>query len=213
MQPYAFGGEETLALVEREQGVLRRAGRGAVYAGPATAEEAAFDVEVEAGTFAAEVSLPLQLPARASKALTTLTGQFTALVPGRIVEFKFDKLDGAKEQTQESGGVTVVLDRAVQNQSLWEVHMRIAAHSPDADLESHRGWVFQNPSFLVDKAGERVENAGFETTMQTEDEIGMLYLFELPEGREIGDYAWVYSSPASIVGMPVEYKLEEVPLP
>jgi hypothetical protein len=270
MQPYAFSGEETLGLVERDQGALRRAGRGAVYAGPfrieatnvtaqrglrapdqsglridleiaweprlkpialtqassdvkviaddgrevaAASQEAAFDVEIEAGSHASEVTLPLQLPAREAKTLATLTGKLTALVPGRIVELRFDKLAGAKEISQEAGGVTVVLDRAVKNQALWEIHMRIKIESLEAGLESHRGWVFQNITFLEDKTGERLDNAGFETTMQTESEAGFVYLFELPEGREIGDYTWVYRTPAAIISMPVEYKLEEVPLP
>jgi hypothetical protein len=270
MQPYAFSGEETLALVGREQGALRRSGRGAVYSGPfrieatgvtaerglrnpdqstlrldleiaweqrlkpisltqaaadvkaitddgrevpATAQGAAFDVEIESGTHAAEVNLPLQLPGREAKSLASVTGKFTALVPGRIVELTFDKLASAKEVTQEAGGVTVTLDRVVRNQALYEVHMRIRIDSLEAGLESHRGWVFQNVCFLKDKAGEQLDNAGFETTMQTESEAGFLYLFELPEGREIGDYDWVYRTPASIVSMPIEYKLEDVPLP
>jgi hypothetical protein len=91
--------------------------------------------------------------------------------------------------------------------------MRIKIESLEAGLESHRGWVFQNITFLEDKTGERLDNAGFETTMQTESEAGFVYLFELPEGREIGDYTWVYRTPAAIISMPVEYKLEEVPLP
>jgi hypothetical protein len=270
MQHYAFSGEETLALVEREQGALRRSGRGAVYSGPfrieatgitaerglrnpnqstlrldleiaweprlkpisltqaaadvkavsddgrevpATAQGAAFDVEIEAGTHAAEVNLPLQLPGREAKSLASVTGKFTALVPGRIVELTFDKLASAKEVTQEAGGVTVTLDRVVRNQALYEVHMRIRIDSLEAGLESHRGWVFQNVCFLKDKAGEQLDNAGLETTMQTETEAGFLYLFDLPEGREISDYVWVYRTPASIVSMPIEYKLEDVPLP
>jgi hypothetical protein len=270
MQPYAFSGEETLALIEREEGALRRAGRGAVYSGPfrieatavtaergirtpnqstlrldleiaweprfnpiaitqaaadvkavaddgkevpATSQGAAFDVEIEAGTHAAEVNLPLQLPGREAKMLTTLTGKLTALVPGRIVNLRFEKLAGAKEVVQEAGGVTVTLDRVVKNQALWEIHMRIRLENLEAGLESHRGWVFQNITYLEDKAGERLDNAGFETTMQTEAEAGFLYLFELPEGRDIDDYTWVYRTPASIVTVPVEYKLEEVPLP
>jgi hypothetical protein len=270
MQPYAFSGEETLAIVDREQGMLTRAGRGAVYSGPfrieatgivaerglrapnqstlrvdleigweprlkpialtqaaadtkavaddgrdvaPASQDAAFDVEIEAGTHAAEVNIPLQLPAREAKTLKTLTGKFTALVPGRIVELKFEKLAGAKEVSQQTGGVTVTLDRVVRNQALWEFHMRVRLDSLEGGLESHRSWVFQNISYLQDKAGEHLDNAGFETTMQNESEAGFLYLFELPEGRELSDYVWVYRTPASIVSMPVEFKLEDVQLP
>jgi hypothetical protein len=269
MSPYGFSGEDSLALVDREQGALRRSGR-AEYAGPfrieamtigaqrglrtpdqsnlrveleisweprlkpisltqaaddlkATtddgrdvpppAEEAVFDVEVEPGTNASEVTLPLQLPDRASKSLSSIAGKFTALVPGRIVDLKWDKLVGAKEVSQQAGGVTVTLDRVVKNQALWEVHMRIRVESLESGLESHRGWVFQNVTFLTDKDGEKLDHAGFETTMQTEKEAGFAYLFELPEGRKISDYTWVYRTPASIISMPIEYELEDIPLP
>jgi hypothetical protein len=269
MSPYGFSGEDSLALVDREQGALRRSGR-AEYAGPfrieatsvgaqrglrtpaqsnlrveleiaweprlkpialtqaagdlkATtddgrdvpppAEEAVFDVEVEPGTNASEVTLPLQLPDRESKNLSSIAGKFTALVPGRIVDLKWEKLAGAKEVSQQAGGVTVTLDRVVKNQALWDVHMRIRIETIEAGLESHRGWVFQNVTFLTDKGGEKLDHAGFETTMQTEKEAGFAYLFELPEGREISDFTWVYRTPASIISMPIEYKLEDVPLP
>jgi len=269
MSPYLFSGEETLALIDREPGVLRRFGR-AKYSGPfrveatnvtaqrgirapeqsflrvdleisweprlkpialtqaagdmkavcddgretpATSEEAVFDIEVEPSSHAAEVTIPLQLPAREAKTLTSLTGKFTALVPGRIVDLKFERLADAKDQTQQAGGVNVTLDRVVKNQALWEIHMRVRLDSLEGGLESHRGWVFQNVTFLVDKEGEQLDNAGFETTMQTETEAGFAYFFELPEGRELSDYTWVYRTPASIVTVPVEYKLEDVPLP
>ena len=64
-----------------------------------------------------------------------------------------------------------------------------------------------------DDDGDRVEHAGFETTMQSERQTGFAYFFELPEGADIGGYAWVYRTPAGIVQLPVEYELEDIPLP
>lgn len=180
---------------------------------PATSPDAVFDVEVEPGTHAAEVTLPLQLPGRDSQRLQSVEGTLTALVPGRIVELTFDKLAEAREVSQQTGGVSVTLDRVVQNQALWEVHMRIRIDSMAGGIESHRGWVFQNVSFLRDDAGEQLDHAGYETTLQTEKEAGFAYFFELPEGRGIGDYQWVYRTPASIVTVPVRYTLTDVPLP
>ena len=49
--------------------------------------------------------------------------------------------------------------------------------------------------------------------MQNERETGFAYFFELPEGADIADYTWVYRTPAAIVELPVEYELEEIPLP
>jgi hypothetical protein len=35
----------------------------------------------------------------------------------------------------------------------------------------------------------------------------------LPEGADIGDYKWVYRTPTSLVNLPVEFELSEIPLP
>ena len=180
---------------------------------PTLAEEVEFDQEISAGNHAAEVTIPLQLPARRAKSLQTLSGTLTALVPGKIVDLKFDKLADAKEATQEEGGVSVTVDRVVKNQEVWEVHMRISVESDVEALQTHRGWVFENVATLIDNEGATIENAGFETTMQTEDEAGLAYFYELPEGVEIGDCTWVYRTPVDIESIAVEYELEDVLLP
>jgi hypothetical protein len=270
MSPYNDSGEANLAIIDRDQGVLRRGGGRAVYSGPFRIEatgassqrgirspdqsglsvdfeisweprlrpiglalnaadlkvvcddgreapvvggEEAFNVEVQSGSHATDVTVSLQLPARKSEKLATVEGRMTALVPGRTAELKFDNLAAAKEVTQRAGEVAVTLDRVTKNQALWEIHMRLAVESSDAALDVNGGWVFQNVATLVGKDGEPLDNAGFETTLQTEDEIGFAYFYELPEGRELKDYTWVYRTPASIVAVPVEFKLENVPLP
>ena len=270
MSPYNDSGEANLAIIDRDQGVLRRGGERAVYSGPFRIEptgassqrgirspdqsglsvdfeisweprlrpiglaltaadlkvvcddgretpvvggEEAFNVEVQSGSHATDVTVSLQLPARKSEKLATVAGRMTALVPGRMAELKFDNLAGAKEVTQRAGEVAVTLDRVTKNQALWEIHMRLAVESSDAALDVNGGWVFQNIATLVDKDGEQLDNAGFETTLQTEDEVGFAYFYELPEGRELKDYTWVYRTPASIVAVPVEFRLENVPLP
>ena len=270
MSPYNDSGEANLAIIDRDQGVLRRGGGRAVYSGPFRIEatgassqrgirspdqsglsvdfeisweprlrpiglalnaadlkvvcddgretpvvggEEAFNVEVQSGSHATDVTISLQLPARKSEKLATVTGRMTALIPGRTAELKFENLASAKEVTQRAGEVAVTLDRVAKNQALWEIHMRLAVESGEAALGVNGGWVFQNIATLVGKDGEPLDNAGFETTLQTEDEIGFAYFYELPEGRELKDYTWVYRTPASIVAVPVEFKLENVPLP
>jgi hypothetical protein len=270
MSPYNDSGEEALAIIDRDQGVLRRGGGRAVYSGPFRIEatgassqrgirnpeqsglsldweisweprlrpiglamrsedlkvvcddgretpvvggDEAFNVEIPSGSHATDVVVSLQLPARTSEKLATVEGRMTALIPGRVAELKFDNLPSAKDVTQRAGEVAVTIDRVVKNQALWEIHVRVAVESGDAGLDVAGGWVFQNLATLVDKEGEVLDNAGFETTLQTEDEIGFAYFYELPEGRQLSDYAWVYRTPASIVTVPVEFKLENVPLP
>jgi hypothetical protein len=92
--------------------------------------------------------------------------------------------------------------------------MRVQFDETAGALESHRGWVLQNVSYLVGADGERIEHVGFETTHQSEVEIGMAYLFELPEVQDsLAGIAWEYKSPAAIMQLPIEYELTDIRLP
>ena len=173
---------------------------------------ATFDVEVQSGSHATELTIPLALPPRNVMNLASIKGQFSALVPGRVAEFRFKELQKPKSSEQRRGGVTVTLEGIRKNQELWEVHMRLKIESEEAGLESHRGWVFQNLTYLMNKNDEILDHAGFETTMQSENEVGIAYFFELPND-EIGEYTWVYRTPAAIVRVPIEYELTDIPLP
>lgn len=270
MSPYNDAGDEALAIIDRDQGVLRRGGGRAVYSGPFRIEptgassqrgirnpdqsglsidleisweprlrpiglsmrsedlkavcddgrptpvvsgDIVFDVEVQGDSRATDVVASLQLPARTSQKLATVEGRMTALVPGRLAELKFDNLTAAKDVTKRAGEVAVTIERVTKNQALWEIYMRLKVEGSDAGLSVDGGWVFQNTAKLVDKKGDALDNAGFETTMQSEDEIGFAFFYELPEGRDLKDYDWVYRTPASVVSVPVDFKLENVPLP
>jgi hypothetical protein len=173
--------------------------------------EASLDVEVPGGTQAAEIILPFDLPPRETAKIAKLTGRLTALVPGRTVKFRFDELPQAAGKSQRSGGVEVTLDDVRKNNEIWEVHMRLRLDESNRALESHRGWVFQNVSYLVGKDGEPIDHAGFETTRQTPNEVGVAYLFDLPAGIE--GLSWVYETPAAIIDLPVEYELTDIALP
>lgn len=173
--------------------------------------EAVLDVEVPDGTQAAEIILPLELPPRNVNRITSLRGKLRALVPGRRVQFRFDGLAKAPGKTERRGGVQVTLDDVRKNNAIWEIHMRLALDEDNHALESHRGWVFQNVSYLVGKDNQPIDNAGFETTRQTANEVGIAYLFDLPDGIE--GLSWVYETPAAIVELPVEYELKDIELP
>jgi hypothetical protein len=177
----------------------------------ASRPEAVLDVEIPTGTQAAEIVLSFALPPREAKRITTLRGKLRALVPGRQVKFKFDDLANASGKSERQGGVQVTLDDVRKNNAIWELHMRLALDEENEALQSHRGWAFQNVSYLVGADGEPIDNAGMETTRQTRNEVGVAYLFDLPQGIE--GLSWVYESPAAIVELPVEYELKDIELP
>lgn len=169
------------------------------------------DVEIPNGTQAAEIVLPFELPSRDIKNIAKLHGTLRALVPGRRAKFEFKNATKMIGKTQRLGGVQVTLNDVRKNGAVWEVHMRFALDEANGALQSHRGWVFQNLSYLVDKDGKRIENAGFETTRQTPNEVGVAYMFDVPEALD--NMTWVYETPASIIEMPLEYELKDIDLP
>jgi hypothetical protein len=151
------------------------------------------------------------LPPRGDTKLASLKGRLRALVPGRQVKFQFGDLASAAGKTQRRGGVQVTVDDVRKNNAIWEVHMRVALDEANSALESHRGWVFQNKSYMLDKAGDEIDNVGLETTRQSRNEVGVAYLFDLPVG--IDELTWVYETPAAIVELPVEYEIKDIELP
>lgn len=189
--------------------------------------ERVINIEAPPTAQATQFTLPLVLPTRETTRIASLKGTLQALVPGRAVEFRFEDLDrfakavaagGAKPApvVQRRGGVAVTLHDVRKNGEIWEVHMRLTLAEAGDSLASHRGWVFQNKTMLVDNnapAGEptEIEHAGYETTMQTQSEVGIAYLFDLPNGP--AGLTWVYETPAAVVRLPVAYELKDIALP
>lgn len=170
-----------------------------------------FNIEVQEGTCASTINAPFELPNREVKEIMLLGGTINALVPGKREKFRFDDLPVKEPEVQSMGGVVVALERVIQNGGIWEVHMSLKLEGDTDALASHRGWVFNNLTYLVDDAGETIDHAGFETTKQTPSEVGIAYLFDLPEGIE--GLSWVYESPVSIVEQEYKYQLQGVKLP
>lgn len=168
------------------------------------------DVEVANGTQVAEMTLPFDLPERGAKSLTVLHGKLQVLVPSRIVKFRFDDVAKAAGKTQNAGGVQISIDDVRKNNAVWEVHMRFAFDEEGDALQLHRSWVFQNPSYLLDKNDQQVDNGGLETTRQTKTEVGVAYVFDVPT---LDGMTWVYETPAAIVELPVEYEIKDIELP
>jgi hypothetical protein len=107
--------------------------------------------------------------------------------------------------------VSVVVDQVRKNNEVWEVRMRVVFDKAAGALESHLGWIFNNEAYLENPAGEQVQYATLETTRQTENEVGVAYLFDVPEGLK--GHTFVYKTPVAIVNMPVEYELKDLELP
>jgi len=172
---------------------------------------AELEVPVTPGVTAAELTLPLGLPPRAVKRIGRLQGTLTALVPGKVETFRFDRLTTAENVEKRIAGTTVTLERVHRNEQAWEVRILVHFDQPQNALESHRGWILQNEAYLEGADGKRIPYGTLETTRQTESEIGLAYLFTLdtpPTGL-----AFVYKSPGAILASRFEFTIKDVELP
>lgn len=169
------------------------------------------EAQIRRGSSSTNFSLRTEPPPRKAQQIASLASKLTALVPGGIEDFKFAELDSGESQDVKKAGATVTLQQVRKNNQLWEVRLLVRFDETSGALQSHRNWILDNDAYLLDKDGERVEYAGFETTSRTEDSVGMAYLFDV-EG-DIGNYTMVYSTPALLLNVPVEFEVQEIPLP
>ncbi len=167
---------------------------------------------VRPGMSGIEYELPLALPARSVTQIAKLTGKLSAVIPGRMESFEFvEDLSTARGVQNRKGAVTVILDEVNKNLDLFQVRVRIRFDDAAGALESHRGWVYSNEAFLVDAQNQQIAHAGLELTRQSDNEVGINYLFDLPSG--IKGCKFVYKSPASMLEREISYELKGLELP
>ena len=174
------------------------------------------EAEIQDMSSTVELELPLVLPPRSITKIARLTGKFHALLPGPVEEFRFTRLTPSKPDRPQKiekrkGDVTVGIERLRQNNEIWECTLRVAFGKPSAGLETHRGWILANEVYFVDPSGKQTPAGGYELVSQSANEVGIKYLFELPEGLK--GLSLVYKTPLTIQQIPVSYELQGIELP
>lgn len=171
------------------------------------------------GSAAVELVIPLASPSRKQGKITSLKGKLKALVPGEVETFRFadlptgkEKEGGAKKVEQRKAAVTVALDGLRKNGEIWELRVRVRFDDPANALDSYlSGWLLNNEVFMEKKGQEPIEQGGYEQFLQTANEIGVKYLFDLPDGPK--GFSFVYKSPTAVFTVPVEYEFKDLELP
>ncbi len=172
---------------------------------------AALNASAESGVSAVEMVLPISLPSRDVKAIASLKGKMTAMVPGSVQTFTFDDLQRARDVEIRNAGVSVILEQVRKNVDLYDVYVRIAYDEANNALESHRGWIFNNEAYMLDENGDRIANIGLRGTSQEENAAGVAILFDVQKGLQ--GHRFVYKTPALILNLPVEFELHNIQLP
>lgn len=173
------------------------------------------DLEFPVDGFGAGVELviPFKIPARTVKQIASIKGKLTAVLLGREETYEFPNPESKKGVEEERGGVTVILDQCRKVDELLEARMRVKFDKASNALESHRGWIYNNPCYLEDAKGDKVEQAALEATLLDENEVGIVYRFDLGDEANASKYKLVYKTPAAIIEVPVEFELKAIDLP
>lgn len=151
----------------------------------------------------------LQLPSGSPTKLTTLAGQIRSMLPGESNRFDFPlKTISA---TQNSGAVTVQLEDVRKNGELHEVRLGIEFQSAGQAMESHRGFLLDNPVFITDAAKNRQEHLGYQLYRQTATGIGISYLFDV--GDNADGATLTYETPTAVVEHEIDFLIEDILLP
>lgn len=126
-------------------------------------------------------------------------------------EFVFDDLEKANAQSLRHADMKVTLDSTTAtDENQCKVDMKFFLDNAGDSLESHRGWMFQNLSQLVDAKGNRILPSRIVTTMQKKDRMGFSFFFEKPDGP--AGCKFIYQSPTSIQKIPIEIEINNIEL-
>jgi len=180
---------------------------GSVAAEDPQAEKEAFP---RLGSSAVELDIALAMPAQPLKEIASLKGSLRAMLLGKVETFRFtDLLKGKQEK--RIAAATVTLDEVRKNGDSWEVFVRLRFDDAGDALESHRISTLPTVAYLEDASGKRIEPDSTESTRRTKNEIGVGYVFALPDFPK--NLAFVYETPGMVVTKDFKYEVRGVRIP
>lgn len=179
--------------------------------------DASYDLSLAEGANQSPIQLDYVVPPGADVSAVALNGKMRCTTAAGIEAFRFTGIAAARDLerggiVRRRGGVTVGLNRVVQNQNELRVRIAVAYETGGPAFESHRTWFLHNDVYLEDPAGRRVRlNGGSETVQQGDGGVGIEYRFiDLPE--PLSELTFVYLAPTLIVDVPLEFAIESVPV-
>lgn len=172
------------------------------------------------GPIAMTVEVRLPAPPRSVAKLNLLKGNLRAVLPSKMLEFTFDKLDvvekvpQAREVTKD--GVTVALKPSLEK-VVWKLEVSLTYPADGPEFESFQSWLLNNEIYLLKDDGQKLpNNAGYATDAVTKNRATLTYNFiderKLPRGKA-ADWKVVYRTPGAIVEVPVPFEFKDLPLP
>lgn len=163
------------------------------------------------GTLSTEAMLQFAAPPRDCDQVKKLSMEVVALLPGSLQTFRFDELDAKEETKLKHGDLTIVLEPVGKSGEFAEFQLSMLLNDPNGVFDSYRGWVLNKEAYVLDPNGKRLENQGFHTRRLADNEVGVTYLFEIPDDRK--GYVFVYEIPGSVVKKTISLQMKNIPLP
>lgn len=165
---------------------------------------------VQSGINQIEMSLTLENIDRKIRKISSVSGRLECVLPGRREKFRFPALgeiDG--EPKISKAGVSVQYMGFEQNEDLYAVNLLVSMEPGTEKVESHLGWLYDNPLFLVNDAGKKENSIGHQSGGLGEEGMQIQYFFI----EEPSKFSLLYESPGAIVSVPADFNLKGIPLP
>ena len=125
-------------------------------------------------------------------------------------QFQFAGILGTKNKSKRIGETTVSILSATYSDSSLKVAMQFEIDNPGDSFDSHRGWMFKNKAFLVNKKLKRIIADKIMTTTQEKNKMGFVFTFANIDGPEGFDF--VYETPTSIREIPLNWQIDNIKL-
>ena len=171
--------------------------------------EAVLSGTVQQGINQIEMSLTLENVDREIKKIGEVKGRLECILPGRREKFRFPSIGDIEGEPQLSkAGITVKYLGYEQNEDLYAINLLVAMEANE-EFDSHLGWIYDNPLFLINDAGEKEPSIGHQGGGVDERGVHIQYFF-VDDPKELG---LLYESPGAIVPLPADFSLKDIPLP
>ena len=172
--------------------------------------ESVLSGQVQPGINHVNMSIVLENVDRDIKKIGDITGRLDCILPGRREKFRFPTIGEIEGEPKLSkAGITVQYLGVEENEDLFAVALLVSMDDKAEEFDSHLGWIYDNPLFLINAAGQKEPSIGHQGGDVDENGVHIQY-FYVDDPKELG---LLYESPGAIVPLPADFGLKDIPLP
>ncbi len=165
------------------------------------------------GKMSTEIDVQVPAPARSVTTLKSLDGDFSVIVPRKMLRFTFDQLKGASTR-KEQEGIKATLREFVANEDHWTAKIALQYPKGGPTFESFQSWLGNNNAVLEKIGGkERWTPGGERILSMTSSEAAIEYYFENTSGKNLAQWRLVYDTPGPIVEVTTSFHFKDLQLP